>query len=180
MKDLKIVVSDKSVNSEDVFDVVYSNITFINLLREEVEGSPEEYIHPDAILSYYVDYYLVEYNNGNFSQLVWNTQVDYDFFDLVMQGMEKMGAKEHLAFLQKQVAFLKEFDEVALEAFIETDYFGENPTRDALKNDDFYAIKEDLVALNANWLKTHRDLLVLSIEGMYQKAEELLGKKIDR
>ncbi|MTG98382.1 MULTISPECIES: DUF4375 domain-containing protein [Myroides] len=180
MKDLKIVVSENAMKSEDAYDVVYSNITFINLIREEAETDPAEFIHPDAFLSYYVDYYLAEYNNGNFSQLVWNTQADYDFFDVVIEGLEKMGAVKHLAFLQKQVAFLKDYDEVALEAFIETDYFGENPTRDALKNDEFYDIEEDLVELNAKWLKAHPDLLVLSIEGMYERAEALLGKEIER
>lgn len=180
MKDLKIVVSENAMNSEDAYDIVYSNITFINLIREESDTDPGEYIHPDAFLSYYVDYYLAEYNNGNFSQLVWNTQADYDFFDVVEEGLKKIGAEKHLAFLQKQVAFLKDFDEVALEAFIETDYFGTNPTRDALKNDAFFDIDEDLVELNAEWLRNHPDLLVLSIEGMYKRAEALLDKQIER
>lgn len=177
--ELKIVISEDSFNSKEAYDVVYSNITFINLIREE-GGLMEEVVHPDAILSYYLDYYLAQYKNGNFSQIVWNTQADFEFFDFIAEGLEKIGATENLALLQKQVKVLTDIDATVLEAFCESDYFGTNPTRDLLKNDDFYNLKEDLVELNAKWLKNHPDLEVLSIEGMYQKAESLLDKKIER
>jgi len=82
--------------------------------------------------------------------------------------------------LNKQVEVLKGLDETVLEAFCESDYFGTNPTRDLLKNDDFYNLEEDIVELNAKWLKNHPDLEVLSIEEMFVKAETLLDKKISR
>ncbi|MDM1397447.1 DMP19 family protein [Myroides odoratimimus] len=177
--ELKIVVSQDSFNSQEAYDIVYSNITFINLVREE-GGLMEETIHPDAILSYYLDYYLAQYKNGNFSQIVWNTQADYEFFAIIADGLEKIGATQNLALLKKQLEVLNNIDETVLEAFCESDYFGTNPTRDLLKNDDFYNLEEDIVELNAKWLRNHPDLEVLSIEGMYQRAEALLDKKIER
>ena len=45
MKFKNIIVSDKSNNSLDLYDIVYSNITVINLLREE--GVEDSLIHPD-------------------------------------------------------------------------------------------------------------------------------------
>ncbi|MCS7472153.1 DMP19 family protein [Myroides odoratimimus] len=177
--ELKIVVSQDSFNSQEAYDIVYSNITFINLVREE-GGLMEETVHPDAILSYYLDYYLAQYKNGNFSQIVWNTQADYEFFAIIADGLEKIGATQNLALLKKQLEVLNNIDETVLEAFCESDYFGTNPTRDLLKNDDFYNLEEDIVELNVKWLRNHPDLDVLSIEGMYQRAEALLDKKIER
>jgi len=34
--------------------------------------------------------------------------------------------------------------------------------------------------LNANWLKQHPGLLVLSVDEMYDYAEKMLGKKVER
>lgn len=177
--ELKIVVSKEAYNSQERYDIISSNISFINLIREE-GGLMEESIHPDAILSYYTDYYLAQYKNGNFSQVVWNTQADFEFFETIAIALDKMGAKANLALLNKQVEVLKGIDETVLEAFCESDYFGTNPTKDLLKNDDFYDLEEDLVELNAQWLKSHPDLDILSIEEMYERAEVLLDKKIER
>lgn len=181
MSQPKIVVSQVAMQSEDKYDIIYSNISFINLIREEAEDeSVEEHLAHDAFLSYYVDYYLSQYENGNFSQFVYNTGADLELIDWIIEGLEKMGSKDHLALLQKRLAVLEAMDEVVLEAFIESDYFGTNPTRDLLNDDDFFKIEEDLIDLNAVWLKQHPDLLVLSIDEMYDYAENILGKKVER
>ncbi len=72
MKLDKIIVSDNSFKSNEPYDIINSNITVINLLREE--GVDDENINEDSLTSYYLDYYLAQYNNGNFSQFVWNTK----------------------------------------------------------------------------------------------------------
>lgn len=186
MSQPKIVVSQDAAQSQDNYDIIYSNITFINLIREEAEEEdPEEdrvdeLIPHDAFLSYYVDYYLSQYENGNFSQFVYNTGADLELIDWIIEGLEKMGSKEHLALLKKRLEVLENMDETVLEAFIESDYFGTNPTRDLLNDDTFFNIEEDLIDLNATWLKQHPDLLVLSIDEMYDYAEQMLGKKVER
>ncbi|MDM1407370.1 DUF4375 domain-containing protein [Myroides sp. DF42-4-2] len=186
MSQPKIVVSKDARESQDNYDIIYSNITFINLIREEVEtedpeeDNVDELIPHDAFLSYYVDYYLSQYENGNFSQFVYNTGADLELIDWIIEGLEKMGSVEHLALLKKRLDVLENMDEAVLEAFIESDYFGTNPTRDILNDDDFFKIEEDLIELNANWLKQHSELLALSIDEMYDYAEQLLGKKVER
>jgi hypothetical protein len=72
MKLNKIIVSENSFNSNDPYDIINSNITVVNLLREE--GIDDENINEDSLTSYYLDYYSAQYKNGNFSQFVWNTQ----------------------------------------------------------------------------------------------------------
>jgi hypothetical protein len=42
------------VNSENPQDVINSNISVINLMREKID---DDLIHEDALMSYYLDYY---------------------------------------------------------------------------------------------------------------------------
>lgn len=70
--DQSVIVSDLSFASEAPYDVVESNITFVNALLEE-QCRPEE-IAPDALRSYYVDHYLAQMNNGGVSRFVYNSR----------------------------------------------------------------------------------------------------------
>jgi hypothetical protein len=49
----------------------------------------------DALLSYYVDYYLAEVNNGGFAQFVYNTAWKPRVVALVKQGLSAIGALKH-------------------------------------------------------------------------------------
>ena len=51
----RIIISETAFNSENLQDVIHSNISVINLMREE--GVNDDLIHEDAIMSYYLDYY---------------------------------------------------------------------------------------------------------------------------
>lgn len=85
-----IIVSDLSFDSKDEYDIIRSNISFINLLLEE--GADEELVYEDAFLSYYVDYYDSEYKNGDFSQYVYNSGWNTVINDMVAKGLAKIGA----------------------------------------------------------------------------------------
>ena len=52
----RILVSETALNSENLQDVIHSNISIINLMREE--GVNDDLIHEDALMSYYFDYYF--------------------------------------------------------------------------------------------------------------------------
>ncbi|WP_050560256.1 hypothetical protein [Acinetobacter proteolyticus] len=69
-----------------------------------------------------------------------------------------------------------------LEKYINSEYFGPNLIRDALKNDAFYDLNktENLILLNGQWLRNHPDLLVLEIDQMFDEIEKFLGRKIQR
>lgn len=173
----KVIVSEGSFNSTDPYDIIDSNISFINVLREEgFEGE----LCPEAQTSYYVDYYSSQVKNGGFSQFVYNSGWNDELNAIIREGLEKMHAVEHLAFFNKQAIFVDNFDEFELAKFLDSDYFGKNPTREALNNDDFFDIKENLIDLNASWLKTLTNLSVLSVDNMFQEAEKILGKAISR
>lgn len=173
-----IIVSNNAFNSEDPYDIIQSNISFLNVLLEE--GAQEEWLNDDAFLSYYVDYYDSQYGNGNFSQFVWNSGYNASLNALVEKGLEKIGAVKHLAHFRKMLEEANKFSKEEMEEFLGGEYFGTNPLRDRLKNDEFYDIDEEIMELNSKWLRNHPSLKVLTIDEMFEFAEEFLGKKIER
>lgn len=175
---IKIIVSDNSFKDEDPYKIISSNISVINVLREE--GAEIDQIHDDAMLSYYIDFYLAEYNNGNFSQFVWNTKWSEELNDEIKIGLEKIGALKHLELFNQQCEKVSSLSKDELNSFLESDYFGENKTRDLLKNDTFFDIDENLIELNSKWLKNHKDLWVLSIDDMFEEIENFVGHKIEK
>jgi len=57
-----VIVSRESFASAEPYDIVDSNISFVNALFAEYLRAEE--ISPDALRSYYADYYLAQVNNG--------------------------------------------------------------------------------------------------------------------
>jgi hypothetical protein len=53
-----IIISETAVNSENPQDVINSNISVINLMREE---KIDDDLIRDALMSYYLDYYTSIY-----------------------------------------------------------------------------------------------------------------------
>jgi len=155
----RIIISETAFNSENLQDVIHSNISVINLMREE--GVNDDLIHEDAIMSYYLDYYASQYTEGNFAQFVHNSGWDKELF-------------------QQQSKKVKLMSSVKLNKFLKGKLEGVNPIRDLLNNDTFFEIEENLVTLNANFLKTHPDFEVLSVDDMFSALEEFVGHEIKR
>ncbi|KAB1229373.1 DMP19 family protein [Chryseobacterium viscerum] len=178
MKTDKIIVSEASYKSSDPYDIIRSNISVVSLLDEE--GIEEENMHEDSITSYYVDYYISQYKNGNFSQFVWNSGWSIELNKIIEGGLKKIGAQKHLDLFLEQSSKVESLTKEELETFLENEYFGSNPTRDALKNDSFYSLEENLTELHAQWLKNHPDLKVLTIDDMFSELEKWVGREIER
>ncbi|WP_306350406.1 DUF4375 domain-containing protein [Flavobacterium sp. '19STA2R22 D10 B1'] len=173
-----IIVSENGFNNSDPYAIIQSNITVVNLLLEE--GYDPELIKKEAFISYYVDYYLAQVNNGGFAQFVYNSSWNEEIVLLIEEGLESMKATLHLAYFRNRAKFVSSLAEEVIDAFLETDLFGENKLRDQMNDDSFYTIKEDLIALNSSWLKKQPDLLVLSIDNMFVELEKILGKEISK
>ncbi|MEJ5102195.1 DMP19 family protein [Chryseobacterium sp. MYb328] len=178
MKQDKIIVSDTSYNSNDPYDLILSNISVVNLLNEE--GFEPENRHEDSIISYYLDYYLAQYSNGNFSQFVWNSGWSPELNRDIEEGLKKTGAQKNLILFLEQCTKVENLEEGELEKYLKSEYFGPNKTRDKLKNSSFYSLEEDLIVLHSQWLRNHPDLQVLPVEEMFSALEKLVGRKIER
>lgn len=166
-----VVVSNASFRSDEPSDIVESNISFINALFEEYLTADE--VSSDALRSYYVDYYLAQVNNGGFSQFVYNSRWSPQCIAYVREGMRAMNAKQHLEAFEGAARLVEQFGQDRLEEYFASEYFGENSDRDDLNapNDRFTKVekKEDLLALNAAWLRTHPRLVVLTVEQIQEE-----------
>lgn len=174
----RIIISENAMNSENLQDIIHSNISVINLMREE--KIDDDLIHDDALMSYYLDYYTSQYTQGNFSQFVFNSGWNTELNELIEEGLALIGAEKHLELFQQQSKKVKLMSSVKLNKFLKGKLEGVNPTRDLLNNDAFFELDENLVHLNANFLKTHPDLEVLSVDDMFAVIEEFVGHEIKR
>lgn len=174
----RIIVSETAFNSENLQDIINSNISVINLMREE--KIDDEFIHEDALMSYYLDYYYSQYVTGNFAQFVHSSGWNSELNELIEEGLVLIGAQKHLELFQQQSKKVKLMSSVKLNKFLKGKLEGVNPVRDLLNNDTFFELEENLVTLNANFLKSHPDFEVLSVDEMFDVLEEFVGHEIKR
>jgi hypothetical protein len=174
----RIIVSETAMNSENPQDVIHSNISVINLMREEAVD--DDLIHEDALMSYYLDYYTSEYIAGNFAQFVYNSGWNAELNELIEEGLALIGAEKHLEFFQQQSKKVKLMSSVKLNKFLKGKLEGVNPIRDLLNSDIFFEIDENLITLNADFLKNHPDFEVLTVDEMFAALEEFVGHEIKR
>lgn len=177
-----ILISETAANSENPQDLINSNISVINLMREE--KIDDDFIHEDALMSYYLDYYNSQYTQGNFAQFVHNSGWDKELNELIEEGLQLIGAQKHLELFQAQSKKVSLMSSVKLAKFLKGKLEGVNPVRDALNKDAFFSPEisgeENLVALNAAFLKNHPDTQILPVEEIFTILEELAGREIKR
>ena len=169
----RVTVLLRTFKSDDPYEIIDSNISFINyLLRGYLKQDEIPY---DALKSYYVDYYLAQVNNGGMSQFAYNSRMTPQVRKVVRDGLEAIGADQHLELFGKFEAL---FDSLSIEqrkTFFESDYFGDNQLRDKLNSlkDDFYTLneKEDILQLNSKWLKELPNLSTLLAAELVAEAE---------
>ncbi|MEP6930137.1 MAG: hypothetical protein ABI850_08995 [Flavobacterium sp.] len=174
----RIIISETAANSETPQDIINSNISVINLMREE--KIDDDLIHEDALMSYYLDYYASQYTEGNFSQFVYNSKWNKELNELIEEGLALIGAEKHLELFQAQAKRVRLLSSVKIDKFLKGKLEGVNPTRDLLNNDTFFELEENLVTLNAEFLKSHPDTEVLSVDEMFAVLEEFVGHEIKR
>ena len=144
------------------------------------EKIDDDLIHEDALMSYYLDYYTTQYTQGNFAQFVYNSRWNTELNELIEEGLQLLGAVKHLELFQQQCKKAKLMSSVKREKFFKGKLEGVNPIRDLLNNDAFFEIEENLVQLNADFLQSHPDTEILSIDEMFATLEEFTGHAIKR
>ncbi|MFL9830219.1 hypothetical protein ABS764_05075 [Flavobacterium sp. ST-87] len=173
-----IIISENAANSENPQDVINSNISVINLMREE--KIDDEFIHEDALMSYYLDYYVAQHIEGNFAQFVYKSGWNKELNELIEEGLQLIGAEKHLELFQQQAKKVRLMSSVKLNKFLNGKLEGVNPTRDLLNTDTFFELQENLMELNAAFLLNHPDTQVLSVDAMFELLEDYLGREIKR
>ena len=168
-------------------DVVDSNVTVVNAMYAELLDAPE--IAPNALRSYYVDFYLTQALAGGFAQYVFTVPEREEIDAYVREGLERMGATAHLALFNRTAAAFDALSEDDADTYLDgdTDDFdaadddsdddasddtadddGGTASVEAIRelqelDDEFESLleTEDILVLNAAWLRSQEGLLLL-------------------
>lgn len=179
MKMEQILISDSAYNSDELYGIVYENSKIMGYLL--AQGLKAEQIHADALASYYVNYYFSQVNSGGYSKFLHHSKWDAEINSRIAYGLQAMNAMQHLAFFLKQEAEVNEIPRETLESFFAYDYFVDNPIKAQLDADkSFYFVDDEIVELNGQWLKEHKDTKVLSMDEIFKIVEEVTGKAIEQ
>lgn len=173
--DAIVVLASALDEDEDPSVLVESNRTYLELLAGEYIRDDE--MNQDALRSYQVDNFLMEWENGGFSQFVYNTNWDPVVVKRVREGLEAMGAKRILKAFDKGAKMIEKLGKEALQQYLEGSYFQEEGEEEAEDPVDWEAIdealgkaadKEDIAELHGKWLRTHPKLFPMESEEAMQ------------
>ncbi|MFF2028962.1 hypothetical protein [Arthrobacter sp. NPDC058192] len=156
-------------------DVVDANVDVVNAMFEELLNADE--ISPTALRSYYVDFYLTQALAGGFAQYVFTAPEREEIDPYVREGLAGMGAAAHLDLFNRTVASFSALSDTDVDTYLDggsgwdgaaDDADGAEVSGAVLRleelDGEFESVleTEDIVALNAAWLRGQEDLLVLA------------------
>ncbi|MDR7083487.1 hypothetical protein J2X01_002781 [Arthrobacter ginsengisoli] len=178
------VLPRESINGSDA-DVVDANVDVVNSMYAELLDIEE--IAPNALRSYYVDFYLTQTLGGGFAQYVFTTPDREDTDAYVRAGLEGMGATAHLDLFNRTVAAFDSLSEEEADAYLDGDADLEDATDTAVPDavrfleeldGEFGTLleTEDLIVLNAAWLRSQADLLLLDEEELDRHIAERVSR----
>ncbi|MGO4455447.1 DMP19 family protein [Arthrobacter sp. RAF14] len=182
-KQLPVVLFKESLEAGPD-EVVDGNVTVVNAMYQELLGQAE--IAEDALRSYYVDFYLTQALGGGFAQYVF-TATDREEIDAYVRGgLEAMGATAHLALFDRTAAAFEALSEDEVDAYLDGDAEDEQTevsdavlAQEELDNEFETLLEtEDLMELNAAWLRGLEGLLVVDEDGLDAVIDERL-KTVD-
>ncbi|MET3952168.1 hypothetical protein [Arthrobacter sp. UYEF36] len=177
------VLPRELINGSDA-EVVDANVDVVNVMYAELLDIEE--IAPDALRSYYVDFYLTQSLGGGFAQYVFTVPDREDIDVYVRAGLEQMGASAHLDLFNRTVAAFDALSEDEADAYLDRDADlddGADGITDAVRlleklDGEFETLleTEDIIALNAAWLRSLPDLLVLNDEELDRHIAERVSR----
>ena len=183
------VLTRESINGSDA-DVVDANVEVVNRMYAELLDVEE--IAPSALGSYYVDFYLTQSLGGGFAQYVFTAPERGDIDAYIRAGLEQMGASAHLDLFNRTVAAFDSLSEDEADAYLDGDTDLDTDDADGAPgagsseglglleelDAEFESLleTEDIVALNAAWLRGLADLLVLDDEELSRHIEERVAR----
>ncbi|WP_449374491.1 DMP19 family protein [Arthrobacter psychrolactophilus] len=150
-------------------DVVGDNVSVVNEMYQALLNADE--IAPNALRSYFVDFYLTQALDGGFAQYVFMTPDREELDAYIREGFEAMGAKAHLELFNRTAALYDLLSEQDTEAYLEDeddeqDHRSEGVIAMEELDNEFEELfeSEDVTGLNAQWLRGQEGLLILDAE----------------
>lgn len=161
-----LTVEGANAGNEEVVD---ANVTVVNSMYQELLNSEE--IAPNALRSYFVDFYLAQSLGGGFAQYVFTAPDREELDTYIREGFEGMGAAAHLELFDRTVEAFDSLSDAEEEIYLDGESDGDADAElpeavQAMEDLDaeFESLleTEDLIALNAAWLRAQEGLLILN------------------
>ena len=163
-----VILTKDSIEADNA-DVVDANVTVVNEMYEELLNHEE--IATNALRSYFVDYYLTQALAGGFAQYVFTVPEREEVDAFVREGLEGMGAKAHLDLFNRTAAAFDALSEDDAEAYLDGDLDESEVAPEAVAelealDGEFESLleTEDIIELNAAWLRSQDGVLYLDEE----------------
>ncbi|WP_260982452.1 hypothetical protein [Arthrobacter sp. U41] len=178
------VLPRECINGSDA-DVVDANVDVVNTMYAELLDIEE--IATAALRSYYVDFYLTQSLGGGFAQYVFTAPEREEIDAFIRAGLEGMAAAAHLDLFNRSTAAFDSLSEEEAAAYLDGDTELDGDTdggvTDAVRlmeelDGEFDTLleTEDIVALNAAWLRSQADLLILDEEELDHHIAERVSR----
>jgi hypothetical protein len=168
-----VIVSDVSVDSDNPSSIIQSNSWIIDsLLRSFVHRNE---LFPEALKSYYVKLYQTHMtSSGGFAAFVCATGWEQAIITFLVDGLESIQANEHIELLGKFTEKLMIHGADGVTCLYDDEHPQNQQMRDFLNElmPEFISIskRQDLVVLNAQWLRNHPKLIVMSEANMVKQV----------
>jgi hypothetical protein len=166
-----IVVSKTSFDAADINAIVHSNVQVTDEFLRNFLYQDE--LHPDALKSYYVNQYCAYMASGGFSEFVYRTGWEKVMINFLVSGLEDMKALTHFDLLTRFTQLLHTFGAAGVQCLYDDGHLQNQEMRDFLNRlmPEFNALneRENLMAINAQWLRQHPQLVVLNDDDITQQ-----------
>ncbi|MGA7203479.1 MAG: hypothetical protein WBX27_02490 [Specibacter sp.] len=152
--------------------IVDANVTVVNAMYQALLNAEE--IAPNALRSYFVDFYLTQALDGGFAQYVLMTPDRDELDKYIRDGFEGMGATLHLELFNRTVehfdALSADDSDAYLDGDLGDDERGLSEAVQAMEQldgefDDLLDA-EDITILSAAWLRSQDGVLFLDDEAL--------------
>jgi hypothetical protein len=156
--------------------VVDANVDVVNAMYEELLDERE--IAPNALRSYYVDFYLAQLLDGGFAQYIVSSGNRRGVDGLVREGLRAMGAPGHDELFEKFTAAFEALSEDDADAYLDGDESPSEAVKELEELDERFEEvldQEDLVTLNAAWLRGQEGLLALGEDALEDEIARRVG-----
>ncbi len=181
---MKVYIAHSRFHAENKYQRIQSVIDYVNQLL----GGLYEYaeIHPQAMETYFIDYYLAQVENGGFEQFFRNSRFSEDINQYILNGLKNIGADQHYIIFQNSLNILKSLSKESLNNFL-NDPYNElldealTPILSSLNELDskFYSCPQSLLDINYEYIGKIKDVEILQDDNVQQKIKILLDNVPD-
>lgn len=182
----EIILIREDYEAPDTYAKIDAVMTFV----EGLHGGLYEFseLPKEAVQIFWTDYYLGQIANGGPAQFVFNSKWDTEKVEAVANGLKAIGSKTHAKLFDGLRSRVDELGLEGLERLLASTYFGENPERDFLNDNDqpfFDALKEeDTTALMTAYIEGLDNVVLLSpdewktrMEALFDSVPDLQARK---